>query len=254
MVALLSVAFCAVLALTAHTGGLAVAAAMVVAQLLLAGSVFAGQCVPGPRLAAVVVAGGGLLACAATLRPDAVSTEDVAVQGTLAGLAPAAAAVIVASLLAQMLRRDGRGQLTRSLSATVTLGVLSVLLASWVAAAQGLMRAQGLASAEVVIVAAAAVAVASVALSLPGRPALAGVLAALGATAAATAVCLVLPGAPVWQFGVALGLTAGLLTIAGRLLGRAWSAVPAHRVPIEALAPLALVGPVVVIANQLFVH
>ena len=248
MVALLSVAFCAVLALTAHTGELAVAAAVVVAQLLLAGSVFAGDAVPGPRLAAVVVAGGGVLACAATLRPDPVSTEDAAVEASLAGLAPAMAAVMVASLLAQMLRRGGRGQLTRSLSATVTLGVLSALLAAWLAAAQASDPA------EVVSAAAAAVAVAGVALSLPGPPGVAGALAVLGASGAGAAVCLVLPHEPVWQFGAAVGVTAGLLTIAGRLLGRAWSAIPAHRVTIEALAPLALVGPVLVIATQLFVH
>jgi len=248
VVALLSVAFCAVLALTAHTGELAVAAAVVVAQLLLAGSGFAGQLVPGPRVAAVVVGGGGALACAATLRPDAVSTGEAAVEGSLAGLAPAAAAVVVASLLAQLLRRDGRGQLTRSLSATVTLGMLSVLLAAWLAAAQGLDVAQ------VISVAVAAVAAASVVLSLPIPPTVSGVLAAVAATGAATAVCLVLPDAPVWQFGVALGLTAGLLTIVGRLLGRAWSAIPSHRVALEALAPLALVGPVLVIATQLFVH
>ena len=92
------------------------------------------------------------------------------------------------------------------------------------------------------------------ALSLPAPPAVTGVLAALGATGAAIAVCLVLPAAPVWEFGAALRLTAGLLTLAGRLLGRACSAIPAHRVTIEALAPLALVGPVLVIATQLFLH
>jgi hypothetical protein len=195
-----------------------------------------------------VVAGGGILACAATLWPGPISTEESAVESTLAGLSPAVAAVMMASLLVQMLRRDGRARLTHSLAITVTLGVLSVLLAAWVAAAKG---ADG---AALIAVAAAAVGVASLALSLPGPATLCGVVAALAATGAGIAVCVVLPDTPVWQFGAALGLTAGLLTVAGRLLGRAWSAIPAHRLPVEALAPLALVGPVVVIAGQLFPH
>ena len=245
MAGLLAVAVCAVLVLAAQTGELAVAAVVVVAQLLLAASVFAGQALPAPRLAAVVVGGGGLLACAATLRPGPISTEP-GVDSTLAGVGPAVAAVVLASLFAQMVRRDGRDRLTQALSLTVTLGVLAVLLAAWVAAARGRDGT------DLIAVAAAAVGVASIALSLPGPPTLSGLIAAVAAAGAATAICIVLPDAPVWQFGAAVGLTAGLLTVAGRLLGRAWSAIPAHRLTVEALAPLSLVGPVLVVAGNLF--
>ena len=247
MVGLLAVAVCAVLALAAQTDDVAVAAAVVVAQLLLAGSVFAGPALPAPRLAAAVVGGGGILACAATLWPEPIST-DVGVDSTLAGLGPAVAAVLLASLLAQLVRRDGRDRMTHSLSLTVTLGVLAVLLAAWLAVARG---SDGT---ELIIVAAAAVGVASAVLSLRGPPMLWGVVAALAAAAAATALCILLPDAPVWPFGAALGLTAGLLTVAGRLLGRSWSAIAAHRLPVEALAPLALVGPVLVLAGNLFTY
>lgn len=243
---LLSLALCAVFALTAYTDALAVAAAVALAQALLASSTSAGQTVPAPRLAATVVVTGGFLASALTLWPQMVGAGDV--PASLAGLAPAAAVVMLMGLVGQMLRRDGRAGLTSWLGLTVTLGLLAVLLASWVAAARLLDGA------ALVTVAAVAVATASVVLSVPGPALVVGVGAVLAATGGAAALCRVVPDAPVWAFGAAFGLTAGLLTVVGRRLGAAWSSSPAHRVPVEAVAPLALVGPVLVVASQLFVH
>lgn len=243
---LLTLALGAALALAAHTGELAVAAAVALAQVLLASSVFAGQAVHSARVAAGVVIAGGFLATVLTLWPQAIGGGDGA--ATLAGLAPAAAAVMLTALLAQMARRGGRPGLTTALALTVTLGVLATMLAAWVAAA----RLPG--SSELVTVGAAAVAVTSLGLSLPGPSVPVGIAAVLAGTGAATALCLQLANAPAWEFGAALGLTAALLTLAGRQLGAAWSPSRAHRVPVEAIAPLALVGPVIVIASQLFVH
>lgn len=246
MSGLLALALGAVLALAAHTGELAVAAAVGLAQVLLASSVFAGPVVPGPRVAVVVVVAGGLLAVGLTLRPQALGSDDGV--ATLAGLAPAAAAVMLTALIAAMARRGGRPGLTIALALGVTLGVLAILLAGWVAAAR-LPDA-----AELITVAVAAVAVTSLGLSLPGPALPVGIAAVLAGTGAATALCLRLADAPVWQFGAAFGLAAALLTLAGRQLGAAWSPSRGQRVPVEAIAPLALVGPVLVIAGQLFVH
>ncbi len=245
MVGLLSLALCGVLALTAYTDDVAVAAAVVLAQLVLASGVSAGQVVPGPRLAAVVVALGGVLATGLTLWPTAVGAADRT--ATLAGLAPAAGAVMLAALFAQMARRGGRPALTSALAMTVTLGVLALLLASWVAANR-LPAAPAL-----IAVAVVAVGVTGAGMSIRGpRPAV-DCAAVLMAAAGATAVCLLVDDAPAWPFGAAFGLSAGLLTVAGRRLGSAWAASPAQRLPLEAVTPLALVGPVLVVAGRLFV-
>src|SRR3954469_12366328 len=114
--------------------------------------------VPGGREGAVV-------AMAAALAADllVLTTDDVHPMGPAAAVGGVA---VVAALGAQLVRRDGRPEVTVSLAATVTLAALVVLAAGDVAAAaasQGELR---------VAAAAASAATVAAAAGLPGRPGL----------------------------------------------------------------------------------
>jgi hypothetical protein len=253
VVAVLSVGLCGVLAITAHTDPIAVAAGVAVAQLVLAGAVFQGPAVPAPRTAALVVAAGGLATTALMTWPDVLSGFDGSHAGnsvrlsggSLMGLAPGAAVVVVGAVVREMFRRGRRMYLTASLAGTVTIGAWSVLLAAWVAAAK---TDEG---DQVVLVAAAAAAVASLTWSLPGPRGLIGPLGILVGAAAGIAARMVW-GAPL-ETSVAVGLAAiaAMLAVSGRAIATTLAVDPARRLSVDAVLPLVLVGPIAFWTGQL---
>jgi hypothetical protein len=254
-VAVLSISLCGVLALTAHTDPKAVAAGVALAQLVLAGAVFQGPAVPAPRTACVVVAAGGLAATALVTWPDVLSgfdgshAGDSAEQsgGTLMGLAPAAAVVVVGAIVREMVRRGRRTALTASVAATVSLGVWAVLLAAWVAASK---TDEG---DQIVLVATVAVAGAAVAWSIPGPRALIGPLAVLVGSAAAAGVTAVVADPLDMAVAAGLAVAATLLTVCGRAIAATLAADPARRTSVDAVLPLVLAGPIAFWTGQLFV-
>jgi hypothetical protein len=255
VVAVLSISLCGVLALTAHTDPLAVAAGVAVAQLVLAGSVFQGPAVPAPRTASLVIAVGGLAATALVAWPDVLSGFDGSRAGdsarlsggTLMGLAPGTSVVVVGALLREMARRGRRTALTASVATTVTLGVLGVLLASWVAASKTD------AGDRVVLLAAIAVAVAAVVWSLPGTRYLVAPLAVIAGTGAPLGVRLALDDPLDVATVAGLGAAAAVLATCGRGLAAALVADPARRLSVDAVLPLVLVGPIAFWAGQILV-
>lgn len=252
VVAVLSVGLCGVVALTAQANALTVGGAVVVAQLVLAGAVYQSPDVRAPGSAWLVVASGGLLATTLAEWPDLLAgsrTSDSAelTGGTLAGVGPAVAFVVVAAMLREMLRRGRRNALTTSLATTVMLGASAVLLAAWVATAK---TAEG---GPVVLAAAAAAAAAAAVWSLPGpRPVIAPA-AVIAGTAAGLGVHALL-GDPPDLAGVAvLAAAAAVLTACGRGIAATLSVDPARRMSVEAVLPLTLVGPIAFWVGQLLV-
>lgn len=255
VVAVLSVSLCGVLALTAHTDPLALAAGVAVAQLVLAGAVFQSPAVPAPRTAALVVAAGGLAATALMTWPDVLSgfngshAGDSArlSGGTLMGLAPGAAVVVVGAVVREMFRRGRRTYLTASIAGTVTIGAWSVLLAAWVAAAK---TDEG---DEIVLVAAAAVALASLMWSLPGPRGLIGPLGVIVGAAAGSAARMASETPLDIPVAVGLAVFAALLAVSGRAIASTLAVDPARRLPVDAVLPLVLVGPIAFWTGQLLV-
>jgi hypothetical protein len=255
VVAVLSVSLCGILALTAYTDPVAVAAGVAVAQLVLAGAVFQGPAVPAPRTAGVVVAAGGLAATALVTWPDVLSgfdgshAGDSAQQsgGTLLGLAPAAGVVVVGAIVREMARRGRRTALTASIAATVSLGVWSVLLAAWVAAS---MTDEG---DQIVLVASVAVAATAVLWSVPGPRWAIGPLAVLGGSGAVVGLTVAMADPLETPVAVGLGVVVTLLTVCGRAIAATLAADPARRTAVEAVLPLVLAGPIAFWTGQLFV-
>ena len=254
VVAVLSVSLCGVLALTAYTDPVAVAAGVAVAQLVLAGAVFQGPAVPAPRTASVVIALGGLTAAALAAWPDALTGFEGSQAGdsarmsggTLMGLAPAAGLVVLGAIVREMLRRGRRSGLTASVATTVSLGVLGVLLASWV----GASRTD--AGDQIVLLGAAAVAVAVVVWSLPGPRWAIGPLAVVAGAAATFGVGSVLDDALELPVVVGFGAAAALLAGCGRAIAAHLVADPARRLSVDAVLPLVLAGPIAFWTGQIF--
>jgi hypothetical protein len=254
VVAVLSVGLCGVLALTAFVDPFATAAAVAVAQLVLASSVFQGPVVPAPRTAWLVVAAGGVAATGITAWPDLLAGFDGSEAGesarmgggTLMGVGPAAALVVLGAMLREMVRRGRRTALTASVAATVTLGVLGTLLAAWVAAAK---TDEG---DQVVLIAVGAVAVSVLVLSLPGPRYLVAPLAVLAGTGTAAAAQVLVDGPLDLGVAAALGAAGALLAVCGRAIAATLVRDAGRRLAVDAVLPLVFVAPVAFWAAQLF--
>ncbi|MGH3424564.1 MAG: hypothetical protein ACRDO8_07540, partial [Nocardioidaceae bacterium] len=141
---LLTVAFAGLFVLATYTHGYALAAAVVVGQLIVATTPppvgTCGRPLVSSRL--VPVGLGGVVATALTVFPELLAgaggtaAGDVAMidTGTITGVTIGVAVVVLAALLAQMVRADGRTELVASLTDTVALGVFATFLSGWVAA------------------------------------------------------------------------------------------------------------------------
>ena len=143
----LSVVIAGVLVLAAYADQLLVAAVVVVVQVLIASAPSLaddrGRSVPTPRFAPAMA--GGLVATALAVWPQALPAADgaedvlgVADTGVLAGIIPAAAVTVFVALGTQMLRKDGRRELTTSTSYAVSLGVAAAVTSGWIGATQSL--------------------------------------------------------------------------------------------------------------------
>ena len=257
MTSALTVVFCGLLALTGFTDALAVGAAVVLGQLLMATLPALGAADGIGRAARpfVPVVVGSVVATGLMLRPESLIGADgtTAVEETSAtvgfqiGLGPGVAAALLAALFMQMSRKDGRRMLVPTLSYSVTTAVFAVCLAVWV-------TVPSLSDGEAIVAAAAAGgAAASVVWWLPGPRALMGTVAVVvGAVAGGVFGYLVEDGVAT-DFGAALGLTVGLTVAVGRTAAAAWASDPRARLGFEALLPLALAGPLVYLVGQFYV-
>lgn len=254
VVAVLSASLCGVLALTAYTDPLAVAAGVAVAQLVLAGAVFQGPAVPAPRTASLVIAAGGLVATALAAWPDVLSGFDGSragdasrlSSGTLIGLAPATALVVIGAIVREMARRGRRAGLTASIATTVTLGVLTVLLATWVAASR---TDEG---DHMVLLAAVAAAGTVVIWSVPGPRWLIGPLAVAVGSAAAIGLTVAIDDPLELPVLVGYAIASALLAGCGRAIAASLVVDPTRRMAVDAVLPLVLVGPIAFWTGQLF--
>jgi len=237
LAALLAAVLAGLLALAAQTGPVAVTAATVGAQLLLATGIASAGRPKGSGVATwLVVAGAGVAGAAV------IETAAVVDLGTLA---PVATGGVLACFVLELVRRDGRAGLVGSLSASVTGVVLAVLTASWPVTA--LLRNGD----TLVTVGAVGIGVCALAWAVPGPR---GVLAPVGVVAATAAGWAVLPMLsdsydPV--AGAALA-GAGAAVAAVALAAATWWAEGAREhLALVATLPLALAAPVVHLVGQL---
>lgn len=259
---MLAAVLAGLVALAASTGEpWLVAAAVLLVQLLVA----AAPAPPDVRRRSAPrwwpVAAGGAVATWVALDPvllvgpDGVQAgrDALLASGVLAGMLPGAVVVVLLTLVGQMLRRDGRGDLTLTTSHTVTLGLLATLASGWVAASRAPLADQ------VVVMGVASVAVTlavwSVVRSGLGLHAGPGAAAAVLAGAAAGAsVPWLVDGWATWVLGVSIGLGAACSALLGQVVARLWAAdrwSSPDGWGLGAALSVALAGPVVHVGAQL---
>jgi hypothetical protein len=188
--------------------------------------------------------GGAVVAGAAALGADLVV---LAADGDrpLSGVPAVLALSVLAALVHQLLRRDGRGRLVHSLAATVALAALAVLASSYLAAeaADG-----GAALVAVAALPAGTVVAASVLRRRTGRPQWLDLAAVPAAAVLALAVPLLSDLAVVP--GLVIAAAAALVAwVAGFVVTRSAEPDPA----LAAGLPLALAGPVAYVLGRLLV-
>lgn len=256
---LFSTALAGLLVLAAATSEVAlVGAAVLVVQGLIAAAPSPpddrGRAHGGPRFWPVLAAGvtatvlityPSLLVGAEGMRAG---REGIVSNGVVAGLVPAVAVAVLFSLVAQMLRRDGRRHLVVTTSHAVTLGVFAALAACWIAAARA---ASG---AEVVVLGAVAVSAALLVWAIPIDRIFCASAALLAAGGAAAGAAYLLDGVATPLFGVVIGMSAAVFALLGQVMGRAWSAGRIHASQgwgFPGALAIALPAPVVHVCGQL---
>lgn len=189
-------------------------------------------------------AGGAVVAGTAALGADLLV---LAADGDrpLSGVPAVLALSVLAALVHQLLRRDGRGRLVHSLAATVTLAALAVLASSYLAAeaADG-----GAALVAVAALPAGTVVAASVLRRRTGRSPWLDLAAVPAAAVLALAVPLLSDLAVVP--GLVIAASAALVAwVSGFVVARSAEPDPA----LAAGLPLALAGPVAYVLGRLLV-
>jgi hypothetical protein len=255
---LLSLVLVGVITLAAHADLLLVAAAVLLVQVLVAVSppltTSTGEIVAAPRFAPALVA--GVVATVLTYRPSlldgARGTSDEVVgttdTGMLSAVLPAVVAAVFVALAAQMLRKDGRTHLTRSLGYAVLVSVVAALTAGW------LGTAQSLGDAAAVSVGAAGVAAGLVVWLLPIDRFVCLGLSTLAGAGGGAAVAATVDSPMTVYFGVLVGAGAAVLAILGQVVARTMagdSRQPAARWGFPGAAAVALAAPVVYLGGQL---
>ncbi|AXT86074.1 hypothetical protein C6I20_13350 [Aeromicrobium sp. A1-2] len=244
--------------LTAYTGPVFVAASVVLVQVLIALAPSAvdpsGRSIRSPHFIAALSAGSvataialfpGLLDGAAGSSPDVVGATDT---GMLAGIMPAIAVGVFVSLVAQMLRTDGRADLVPSTAYAVTLGVFAALTTGWIGATQSL------GGPEVVAVGGAGVAAGLVVWLIPMDRYVAASAAIVAGAAGGATVASTVDSPMTWVFGIAVGSAAALFAVLGQVLGRAWSRGRTHAAAgwgFPGAMSIALAAPLVYVGGQL---
>lgn len=263
---LLTTVLVALLAVAAHvdaeldapgSGAVLVAAGVVLVQALIAGAPSLadarGRSVPTPRLVPTLT--GGLVATALALFPDAVPGADgtrevsgAADTGTLAGIMPAIAIAVLVSAITQMLRRDGRRELTSALAYAISLATAAALATGWIG------TAQSFAGSAAVVVGAAGVAAGVLVWAVPGDRYLLGSCAVVAGALGGISATVVQDSIVTAWFGIAVGSGAGLFAVLGQVLGRALISGRRHASigwGFPAAMSVALAAPVVYVGGQL---
>lgn len=171
------------------------------AQILLTIGLFAVLGVPGAEIGVPLVAAAALVGDIAMI-----------VEGSDPSLAPLAGVLgpaLAVALLAQLARRDGRGQVTASLTATMT-ALTCALLGAALLAARGIAHGQ-----TVTVVTILAAGVAMAVLTAPIPPALADIAAVPAAVLVGTLAGSI-AGDVRFTHNLTLALAAGTLSLAGR--------------------------------------
>ena len=233
-----AVAIAAALVLGGLIDPLVLLPAVLLTQVLLAVAWF-------PALQATSPIGGRVVVLAAA------GAADVAVLAAdetrpMEHVTPVLAVAMLAALAHQLVRRDGRGGLTTSLTATGSATVFACLGSAWLALD---VSREGTGLLVLGAVAAAAPAVVDLAGSRLGRPAWGGVVWAAAVTGAAAAVV-----AETTDLSLPVALAAG----AGAVVAARLAVLLAHRAPVPhpllpAALPPVLVAPVVYLLGRLLV-
>jgi hypothetical protein len=256
----LAVVLAGILSLAAHTEvTLLVAAVVVVVQVMLAAAPAPaderGRAVPTPRFAVALTA--GLVSTAFAARPSLLlgadgsraGDEGLVSNGVLAGILLGVAAGLFVTLVAQMLRKDGRRDLVVSAGYATSLAMFAALVSSWVGAARA---ASG---PDVVTISAAALAAALLVWPLPIDRFVCAALCVVVGSGVGAATALIVDGFPTWFFGVAVGAGVALFGVLGQVLGRAWSRGRSHVTStgwgFPAAMAVALAGPIAYLGGQL---
>lgn len=255
---LLSLALAGVITLAAHADLLVVAAAVLLVQVLVAASppltTSSGEVISVPRFAPAVVAGvvataltyePGLLEGARGTSEDVVGTTDT---GMLSGVLPAVVAALFVALAAQMLRKDGRTHLVRSLGYAVLVSVAAAFTAGW------LGTAQSLGDAAAVSVGAAGLGAGLVVWLLPIPRWICLGLAMIAGAGGGAAVAASVDSPMTVYFGVLVGAGTAVLAILGQVVARTIagdSRQPAARWGFPGAMAVAFAAPVVYLGGQL---
>lgn len=254
---LLTVVLAGMLALAASADVLVVGAGVVVVQVLIASAPSLadtrGRSVPTPRFVPVLLA--GLVATGLALFPHGIPGADgtqnvrgLSDSGVLAGIMSAIAVGLFATLITQMMRKDGRRELTTSTSYAVSLAVAAALASGWIGGAQSL------GGAPVVAIAAAGVSAGVLVWALPFDRILVGSAAIVVGAAAGALAALAVDSVVTVVFGVAVGSAAALLAVLGQVFGRAWVSSRTHASigwGFPGAMSIALAAPIVYVGGQL---
>jgi len=254
---LLSAVLVALLALAAHVDPWLVAAGVIVVQVLVAAAPrladAKGRAIPTPRMVPVVAA--GVIATALAMFPDAITGADgtsdafdATTTGSMAGILPAIAVAVFITAVTQMLRKDGRRELTAATAYAVSLATAAALTTGWIGAAQSL------GSHVAVIVGAVGVTAGLLVWSIPGDRYLLGGAAVVAGAAAGAVVPFVVDTFVTPLFGVTVGSGAALFAVLGQVMGRALISGRRHASAgwgFPAAMSVALAAPIVFVGGQL---
>ncbi len=254
----LSLALAGVITLAAYTDPVLVAGVVLLVQLLVAVSPVlvstAGEVIASPRFVPAAVA--GVISTAVTLEPgllsgaDGTSSDVVGASdtGVLAGVLVAVMAAVFVALFAQMLRRDGRGQLVQSVGYAVMIAVIAALAVGWIG------TVQSLGDAEAVAVGAAGLAAGLLVWLLPIDRILCLGLVVIAGAGGGAAVAGTVDASMTVYYGVVVGAGAALFAVLGQTVGHLVAhdgSHPASRWGFPGAAAVALAGPIVYIGGQL---
>ena len=238
MTAPVAVVIAAALVLGGVIDPLVLLPAVLLTQVLLAVAWFPALQATSPIGGRIVVLGAAGAADVAVLVADETRPME--------HVAPVLAVALLAALVHQLVRRDGRGGLTTSLTATGSATVLACLGSAWLALD---VSREGTGLLVLGAVAAAAPAVVDLAGSRLGRPAWAGAVWAAAVTGAAAAVVAETTD---------VSLPVALATGAGAVVAARLAVLLANRAPVPhpllpAALPPVLVAPVVYLLGRLLV-
>jgi hypothetical protein len=228
--AALTIAGAVLLALGAYAGPAVLALAVAAVQVGFVVGWFRAFGLPSWRAGSVLAVLAALGASLGVLLDD--------VTARVAPLVAAIGLVTVAALLQELLRRDGRAHVVRSLSATVTAAAFAVLGACWVAQSESRAGETVVAAAVAAVAATVAGMVAATALlarlRLPAVP-----LAAVGMIIGTLAAAVVgwTDDAVGFGAGLVIGLISAVAAAVGGVVARFLSQEPQHPETVAATSP-----------------